>query len=656
MRNFILLIASLTLAFSVNAQIPATPLIEHFTQASCPPCASLNPTMYASLNTFSPTGADYVKVTYQTSWPGVDPMNASYPAGPNDRRTIHGVTGVPNATLNGSAPGNPTVVVTGPTLTTAATRMSDIEMIASHTYGAGRDINVEITLKNVSMNTVTAGKTLISAMTEKEVNYATAPGTNGEVDFFYVVRDMYNASTGASATTGLTLPAMNPGDSMTYTFTATAPSYIRVYDEIGFAFFVEDGAGGNVLQATYSTPIAIAAPLDVSTASAVFAGTTADFCDNSLTPAFTVTNAEAAAITSIEANYTIGTGTPVPVTVSGLNLAQGQSTTVTFPATTVPVGSANITYSIVGLNGGNPDYSAVNNMGLTGSRIVMSPTAVATTINTVFDGLALGAPTPTNAVADNPNGIRAYAVDNTISTAVTWNLGGFGNSNGCFRWDYYGIANGESSRIIYEKIDMTAANATTSWLKWSTAYAQYTTEPDRLEVLVSTDCGLTWTGLYNEAGATLSTAPANGTARFYPTVAQWRTDSISLTPYLTSTELMIAFKGTSAFGNALYVDDIRTEFEGTINVNTIEAPTTSFSAYPNPVKNTLNLNFEVANATDLNISIKNALGQTVQQVANESFLGESTLQVNTSKLAAGVYFVNAVSDNGVITKRFVIKR
>lgn len=655
MRNFILLLATVCLALSAQAQqVRKMPLVEHFTQASCPPCASQNPTMYNTLNTFG--ASNYVKLTYQTSWPGFDPMNLAYPAGPNDRRLIHGVTGVPNATLNGGPTAGPNSAVTAATLAAADTLMSDLEMTATHSYSTGRDINVEIKIKNVGANTITAGKILISAMTEKEINYATAPGTNGETQFFYVVREMYNAATGASATTGTTLPAMNAGDSITYTFTAVAPSYIRVYDEIGFAFFVEDGSGGDVMQSVYSNPITIAAPLDVSTANATFNGTSTDYCDNTLTPAFDVTNAETTVITSIEADYTIGTGTAVPVTISGLNLAQGQSTTITFPATTIPTGSNNITYRVLGLNGGNPDYTATNNNGLSGSRIVMSATAVANDITTTFDNMSIGATTIANAIADNPDGIRAFAVNSGISNTVTWNLGGFGNSDGCFRWDFYSVDAGQSSRIIYEKIDMTAANATTSWLKWSTAYAQYTNENDRLEVLVSTDCGLTWTSLYNQAGSALATAPLHGSSRFYPEVTEWRADSVSLTPYLTSTELMVAFKGTSAYGNSLYVDDIQTTFEGTINVNRVESPTTSFTLFPNPVQNTLNVNFEVADATDLNISIQNALGQTVQQVANQSFVGETTLKVNTSNLAAGVYFINAVSGNAVITKRFVVEK
>lgn len=661
MKNLILLLTAVTFALSVSAQqVPKRPLIEHFTQASCGPCASQNPTMYSTLNTFG--AANYVKLTYQTSWPGFDPMHLDYPAGPNDRRTIHGVTGVPNAVLNGGPTGAPNTVVSATTLNNAATLMSDVELTASHSYGAGRDITVEIKVKNVGATTLTAGKTLISALTEKEINYTPAPGSNGETQFFYVVREMYNASTGASATTGLSLPAINAGDSMMYTFTVAAPTYIRTYDETGFAVFVEDGVGGDVMQSTYSEPIAITNPVDISTSNATFNGAAGGFCDNTLTPSFTVTNATANMITSVDANYTIGTGTPVTTTVSGLMLAQGQTATVTFPATTVASGTSTITYEVTMLNGNSPDFSGANNAGLSNTRTVLSATAVGTDITTTFDGFPIGTPTVANMIADNPNGIRAFTVNNAISTAVTWNLGGFGNSNGCFRWDFWAIQSG-SSQLIYEKIDLTAQpTALKAYLKWSTAHAQYQaaaspapTSNDRLEVLVSTDCGTTWTTLYNEAGASLSTATAIE-PRFYPNVGEWRTDSIDLTPYMTSTEVTIAFKGTSDYGNNLYIDDVRTEYEYAVGVAAVEAPTTSFELFPNPVKNTLNVNFSVANATDLNISIKNALGQTVQQVANQSFLGENTLTVNTSNLTAGVYFINAVNENSVITKRFVVKR
>ena len=75
MKKFLLsaLCAFSTTAF-VQAQVAQMPIVEHFTQASCGPCASQNPTLYTTLGTFG--SANYAKITYQTSWPGVDPMNA----------------------------------------------------------------------------------------------------------------------------------------------------------------------------------------------------------------------------------------------------------------------------------------------------------------------------------------------------------------------------------------------------------------------------------------------------------------------------------------------------------------------------------------------------------------------------------------------------
>ena len=88
MKNLLLsfTVLSIIALGSVNAQVQKTPFVEHFTQASCGPCASQNPGMYTILNTFG--SANYVKLTYQVSWPGTDPMNAEYPAGPSARTDL----------------------------------------------------------------------------------------------------------------------------------------------------------------------------------------------------------------------------------------------------------------------------------------------------------------------------------------------------------------------------------------------------------------------------------------------------------------------------------------------------------------------------------------------------------------------------------------
>lgn len=660
MKKLTLLAGTVALAFgSLQAQVPMIPLVEHFTQASCPPCASQNPTLYSTLNTFANGGGKYVKITYQTSWPGTDPMNAAYPAGPAARVTRHGVSGVPNVSMNGGAAGGPNSIVTASSLSTAAARTSDFQIDMSHQYLTGRDVEVTVKVKNMGTTNQAAGKQLFVAMTEREIRYTTPPGSNGETEFFYVVRNMYNPTTGASSTSGGALPAINMGDSASYTFTVTIPTYVRSIGEVGFAAFMEDPSNSNaILQSGYSAPVVPATALDVATANGVFGSGQAGYCSPNMTPQFTITNTTANPITSVAGSYTINGGTPVTTTVSGLNLAQGQSANVVFPAIVLARGTNNITYNIDGLNGSNPDFSSANNQGMTGSVVIASLASVGSTISSDFQSMAIGAGAPTNSISINPNSIRAYKVDSTISNAITWSLGGFGNSNGCYRWDFWSINNGLSSTVLYEKIDMTAnTNANGAKLKWARAHAPYSaSSTDRMRVKISTDCGATWTTPYDKAGSTLSTTGIVSGARFYPQANQWAWDSVNLDSYINETELMIAFEGVSNFGNSLYIDDINIEFAYPVNVDKVNGSAMDLTLFPNPVQNVLNVSFAAANATDLTLTITNALGQKVQQVANGTFVGEQNIRVNTSELIPGVYFINAVSDAGVTTKRFVVER
>ena len=96
----------------------------------------------------------------------------------------------------------------------------------------------------------------------------------------------------------------------------------------------------------------------------------------------------------------------------------------------------------------------------------------------------------------------------------------------------------------------------TAQLQFDVAYAPFnTTRFDGLEVLVSTDCGATFTSVYSKSNTVLATAPAT-TASFTPTTAQWRTETVNLTPYVGNSKVIVAFKNLSGNGNRLYVDNI----------------------------------------------------------------------------------------------------
>jgi hypothetical protein len=85
---------------------------------------------------------------------------------------------------------------------------------------------------------------------------------------------------------------------------------------------------------------------------------------------------------------------------------------------------------------------------------------------------------------------------------------------------------------------------------------------------------------------------------------------------------------------------------GTENVNN----NIQFSAYPNPVANTLNLELNVTNPALTNIQMMDVMGKVVKEISNtELSSGTHQLQVETSDLPNGMYFVR-INSNGKTTQ------
>ena len=87
------------------AQVPKSQrmvLVEEFTQASCYSCALYNP----ALNTLlAANTSKVISLKYQTSWPGVDPMNAANPSDVAGRVSFYGwISGVPIVVKDGDLP------------------------------------------------------------------------------------------------------------------------------------------------------------------------------------------------------------------------------------------------------------------------------------------------------------------------------------------------------------------------------------------------------------------------------------------------------------------------------------------------------------------------------------------------------------------------
>ena len=175
------------------------------------------------------------------------------------------------------------------------------------------------------------------------------------------------------------------------------------------------------------------------------------------------------------------------------------------------------------------------------------------------------------AVAFPPNNSYLVNPDNDVTWVRSGNVTGPNgtNTNAMYLDCYTYNAPGEED--IFGLISMDLTTAPAAQLTFDLAHAQYATAyTDGLKVMVSTDCGQTFTQAYFKSGAQLATAGIS-TASFSPSAASdWRNEVIDLTPYVGN-HVAFKFIGLTDYGNNIYVDNI--------NINTLSnAPVAAFTA------------------------------------------------------------------------------
>jgi len=168
-----------------------------------------------------------------------------------------------------------------------------------------------------------------------------------------------------------------------------------------------------------------------------------------------------------------------------------------------------------------------------------------------------------------------WTVVDDANDGTGWQLsapGGYSNSFNSMLFDNYGYdANGRRDEFRTPQYNF--QNLSSAYLTFDHAYANY--DPgyhDTLAILVSTDCGLTFTEVYNKGYTDLATAP-NHTNFFVPDSNEWVTDTIDMTPYINQHKVLVAFQSRGHYGNALYVDNIN------LHTDTGAAPDAAFTAF-----------------------------------------------------------------------------
>lgn len=372
-----------------------------------------------------------------------------------------------------------------------------------------------------------------------------------------------------------------------------------------------------------------------------FYSTAFDVCSNNITPAITVANNGTNVVNSIDLQYTIDGGAPVAYTWNG-TLASNGTVSIALPSSSAVSGVHQLDVKIITVNGSADNVDLNNTM--TGSFRTVDPPA-SLPFSEGFT-TAIFPPANWNYIHFNTN--------NKMSRAT---VGGFATGVGSMKMDNYsGSMNitGQIDYLMSPVIDFTSGTANT-WLKFSVAHAQYQTSTDALQVRVSTNCGSTWTTVYNKSGATLATTSSSTSAWTPTSASQWRTDSVSMASYAGQSDVIVMFTSISNYGNNLYVDDI---FIGDLPTGISESLTAvPFNVYPNPVDEMLNINFNSTVNESVITRLTDIAGKTiyVQQFNLQAGNNNLSIPVKELKIEPGVYFLTLTQKENAATAKVIIQ-
>ena len=245
MKKVTLLVASLVMLFSLktNAQNERILLFECFTNTSCGPCAQQNPALDALIN----ANADRVAaIKYHMNWPGAnDPMYLHNTTDNNSRKGVYSVNSVPHTVVDGirfaNTPGNLNQNMVNQWLSIE----SPIEMRLAYELDEPNNL-ITVHVMGRASAELLGNIRLYVGVIEKEIHYSSAPGTNGEKDFYSVMKKLLPTASGTS------LGDLAVGDYFTYTFTW---ELANVYnnDQLDAIAWVQNAGTKEVYQACKSS-------------------------------------------------------------------------------------------------------------------------------------------------------------------------------------------------------------------------------------------------------------------------------------------------------------------------------------------------------------------------------------------------------------------
>ena len=640
------LLASLAVSTGVLfGQSQRLVFIEEYTQASCGPCAAANPAFNTLL---SANTTKTVSVKYQVSWPGVDPMNAQNPTEVATRVSYYGVSGVPDAYMDGNvyAGGSPSGI-TQAGINSEYAVASPFAINLTHWFNAANDsifINCEVTASQATA--LTSGRLRI-AMIEKTINFSSPPGSNGEKDFYNVFRKAYPNASGTALASSWT-----SGQKKTVSFKAKIPSYIYQKPQIAMVAWIQDDSNKNTKQAAFSptasSPSAAAPVAD-------FSSDVISSCDGS------VKFQDQSALFPTQWLWDFGDNTTSTQQNPSHQYFANGTYTVKLTATNANGNNQVVktSYVTVALTGSAPSgvndnicSSGIANLSASGSGGTLSwynsSGALVNTGNTYSPNCS--GTTNFYVLEAIPNSvISTGAADNTIGAGAQFTAN---NTHGL----YFDVA----QPCVLQSVDVyagAAGNRTFDVIDGNGVTVQ--------SAVKNLPAGKSTVALNFALGAGTGFLIKIGSA----TVDLYRNSAGGVYPYTTS---VVTITGNTAAGNPAYyyffynwkvqqnpcmspaatvsaIDSC-----SSTGVNNMEA-NTLLDIYPNPSNGNFTANFQTNVNDNYTVKITNTLGQVVYKEALNNFNGTYSRKMDISSCGKGVYMLSVLNSKNETVKKVLVQ-
>lgn len=360
-------------------------------------------------------------------------------------------------------------------------------------------------------------------------------------------------------------------------------------------------------------------------------------CTSTLAPEVTIKNFGKVTLTSVKINYQIdGTGPITTFNWTG-NLARNQTARVTLPVANLGA-LGNHTINFYTSEPNNVADQFPGNDAMAKAYVVKQVLPLPGSVSEDFTSATFP---PANWEVINPNADMTWARNAAVgrnAAGSAW-FNDFTN-NTTNRFDDLTMPNYSYSGIDSIFLTFNVAHVTRKY-PGSTGVLL-----DTFSVLLSKDCGNTFTAVYKKWGEDLQTVNdpnfQSTMLAFVPKANEWRMDSINLGKWLGSSEsqFQIVYRFHGNFENNFYLDDINLRTQ----VLPAKLKTEGYMVLPNPFKSTFGV-WHYQQPTNLRfITVYNSVGQMVWS-RQYSGSADKYIQIDLSGRASGMYTVNLGYDD-----------